>query len=394
AVLGDGIVLLNSAANHITSNTVAGNGAYDGIGVLGRDSDDNTVEANTVRDTVGQSKPPGAAAGQGIFLSSIIDFPDPEVLSGNVVVGNTVEHNASAGISNVNNADGRIADNTVEYNGVVTNANGNGIGVTLGQFNALDHVLTGLLIENNHIHHNAFSGLEIGAGGNRVLDNDASDNTVTPTNVKTERPPMFDLHDSAPDCHANTWAGNTWGVGSYSPECTTAGGTGPSPPATPVRPHPHPPADFAGKWASDVSVFRPDSGAWYVAGGSTTGYGTSGDIAVPADYDGDGHADTAVYRPSVGAWYIHNSATDTDTVVNYGLAGDLAVPADYDGDGRADVAVYRPDSGTWYIHQSSTNADVVVNYGLAGDIPVPGDYNGDGRADVAVYRPAEGGWYV
>ena len=162
-----------------------------------------------------------------------------------------------------------------------------------------------------------------------------------------------------------------------------------------------PVADFTGDAKTDVSVFRPSSGGWFVSDGATTTYGQNGDIPVPADYDGDSRTDTAVYRPSVGTWYIHNSQANTDTLVTYGVASDIPVPADYDGDGRADIAVYRPSTptyasgGTWYVHNSATNTDTIVTFGgIQGDIPVPGDYDGDERADLAIFRPAEGGWYV
>ena len=144
------------------------------------------------------------------------------------------------------------------------------------------------------------------------------------------------------------------------------------------------PGDYDGDGKTDVAVFRPSEGLWYVKGGSTIGWGIAGDVPVPADYDGDGKTDIAVFRPSEGRWYIRGGAT-----VDWGLPGDIAVPGDYDGDGTTDIAVFRPSEGRWYVHGGAT-----IGWGVSGDIPVVGDYDGDGKTDVAVFRPSEGIWYV
>jgi hypothetical protein len=144
------------------------------------------------------------------------------------------------------------------------------------------------------------------------------------------------------------------------------------------------PADFDGDGDSDVGVFRPSEGRWYVKDGASVGWGVSSDVPVPADYDGDGDADIAVYRPSEGRWYVNGGAT-----TGWGVSSDVPVPADYDGDGDADIAVYRPSEGRWYVNGGAT-----TGWGLSTDVPVPGDYDGDGDADIAVYRPSEGRWYV
>ncbi len=109
-----------------------------------------------------------------------------------------------------------------------------------------------------------------------------------------------------------------------------------------------------------------------------------------ADFDGDGRSDVSVFRPSSGIWYVMQSGTNTFTATLFGVMGDKIVPGDYDGDGRTDFAVYR--GGTWYVRRSGTGADSITQWGLATDKAVPGDYDGDGRTDIAVFR--DGVWYI
>ncbi|MEO6238791.1 MAG: FG-GAP-like repeat-containing protein [Vicinamibacterales bacterium] len=144
------------------------------------------------------------------------------------------------------------------------------------------------------------------------------------------------------------------------------------------------PGDYDGDGNPDITVFRPSNGTWYVKNGVTVVWGMPGDIPVPGDYNGDRVTDIAVFRPGTGQWYVRNVGTYA-----WGLAGDLPVHADYNGDGTTDIAVYRPSTGTWYVRNITTAV-----YGFAADIPVPGDYNGDGSADIAVFRPATGTWLV
>jgi hypothetical protein len=144
--------------------------------------------------------------------------------------------------------------------------------------------------------------------------------------------------------------------------------------------------DFDGNGTSDVSVFRPPNGRWYILGIGSTVWGTAGDIPVNGDYNGDGTTDIAVWRPSNGRWYIHVAAGSL-----WGTSGDIPVPGNYTGDpaGTTDIAVWRPSNGRWYIKGIGSYA-----WGTAGDIPVPGDYTGDGKTDIAVWRPSNGIWYI
>ncbi len=119
------------------------------------------------------------------------------------------------------------------------------------------------------------------------------------------------------------------------------------------------PADFKGNGTTDVSVFRPSTGTWFVQGGPAVSFGTSGDIPVPGAYNGDGKTDVAVFRPSTGQWFISGGPS-----VNFGTSGDIPVPGDYNGDGKTDIGVFRPSTGQWFTPAQTA-------YGVAGDIPLP-----------------------
>jgi hypothetical protein len=158
-------------------------------------------------------------------------------------------------------------------------------------------------------------------------------------------------------------------------------------------------ADFDGDGRTDVSVFRPDAGVWFILGSanqniSGIGFGGGGDILAPGDFDGDGKTDTTVFRPSEGNWYMLTKA-NTFSARQFGSNGDIPVPADYNGDGKTDIAVFRPSNGVWYIANSDSRGTFTfVQFGATGDKPVTGDYDGDGKADLAVWRPSNGVWYV
>jgi uncharacterized delta-60 repeat protein len=154
------------------------------------------------------------------------------------------------------------------------------------------------------------------------------------------------------------------------------------------------PADYDGDRKTDIAVFRPSGGNWYILKSadnsiSTVQFGASGDIPVPGDFEGDGRADTAVYR--AGNWYILYSSGNGFRADQFGIAGDKPLIADFDGDGRTDLAVYR--DGTWYV-QGTIAGFFAANFGLADDIPLPADYDGDTKSDLAVYRPSNGTWYL
>lgn len=156
---------------------------------------------------------------------------------------------------------------------------------------------------------------------------------------------------------------------------------------------------------SDLAVWRPTSGAWYVMaadGGlqAAVQWGLATDVPVPGDFDGDGKTDFSIYRPGTAGnpatWWILKSSTSTTSsfTVTFGQLNDIPVAADFDGDGQFDIAVWRPANGSWHIFSSLTQEYYSVQFGLSGDTLVPADYDGDGKADIAVWRSGDTTWYI
>lgn len=156
--------------------------------------------------------------------------------------------------------------------------------------------------------------------------------------------------------------------------------------------------DFDGDGQSDISVFRPSEGVWYILRSSDLSvqqqqFAIAGDVPVPTDLDGDGRTDIAIYRPSNGDFWSLSSISNQQINFNLGQTGDVPMPSDIDGDGRSDYVVYRPSNGNWYRVGSSSGIASTVSFGAAGDRPVIGDFDGDGLIDPAIYRPSDGNWW-
>ena len=153
--------------------------------------------------------------------------------------------------------------------------------------------------------------------------------------------------------------------------------------------------DFDGDLINDFVIVRPNEAGvtpnyqWYLLQSNfdygfplTTRWGTAGDRIVPGDYDGNGKTDIAVFRPSDGIWYVipSNASTAINTArlgFQWGMIGDIPQPADYDGDKRTDYAVLRPSTGVWYISNSNNgtyNTFSAPMWGTSTDQPATSPY--------------------
>jgi hypothetical protein len=163
--------------------------------------------------------------------------------------------------------------------------------------------------------------------------------------------------------------------------------------------------DYDGDHITDAAVYTPEDGLWYVLQSSDGGIMGGGPIAlggnqalpVPGDYDGDCVTDIAVFSMSDSEWRIRRSSDGRVERVKWGWHGTVPAPGDFDGDHATDLSVYMPNGGLWYVLRSSDGRlmeDAPISWGWHEAAPVPGDFDGDGMTDTTVYGVRERTWYA
>jgi subtilisin len=169
---------------------------------------------------------------------------------------------------------------------------------------------------------------------------------------------------------------------------------------------------------TNIGVFRPGSGRWYLDDGSGTWsgcgvdeclgpFGMLGDLPVMGDWLGTGVATIGVFRTGTGRWYIDLDGNGSWSGCSldgcwgvFGLSGDLPVAGDWDGLGLAKIGVFRPSTGRWYLDDgdgiwNGCNIDLCLGpFGSPGDLPVVGDWTNTGTDKIGIYRPRTGMWYL
>ena len=137
------------------------------------------------------------------------------------------------------------------------------------------------------------------------------------------------------------------------------------------------PGNYDGTGISELAVFRPSTGQFFIqAPGTSGGYDNvrvfssldpthnPADVPVPGNYDDtptQHFTEVSVFNPTTGAWYIQGHSKPDQF-----NPGDIPAPGDYDGLGRTETAIYRPKIAAFAVNGPAG----IIPLGVPGDVPV------------------------
>jgi hypothetical protein len=199
-------------------------------------------------------------------------------------------------------------------------------------------------------------------------------------------------------------------------------------------------ANFTKPIVSNVGLFRPSTGAWYLIDNATglwqgcaTDYcdgpfGAASDLPLVGDWKGAGQVAFGLYDTTKKTWELDGNADSTwngctqDICYNFALnttMSDHETPlvGSWSGALKYSLGVYKlvtnstttgrgkkqkittATAGYWYFDRNGNNkwdgcsVDLCYGpFGQTGDVPVVGDWNGTGVARIGVFTPQTGMW--
>ena len=166
---------------------------------------------------------------------------------------------------------------------------------------------------------------------------------------------------------------------------------------------------------TDLVVFRPSNGTWYVLPRGPSyapfrhsyarafQFGLPGDIPIVGDLDsrsqGGYFEDLIVWRPSISRLLVNDSGNgfasgQVDRQIPTGNSStDTILLGDLDGNGYNEVVTVTA-GGHWNYQDPSTNQPQTFGYGRVGDKYMLVDWDGDGRDEATVYRESSQKWFI
>ena len=208
---GDGITISGSNGNRVQGNTVARNGPFSGISVIGA-STGNEIRQNVVTDN---NMLPGTPADGRQDIGIRLEGPGADK---NKVIGNTVTGSGAEGIAvlptcldRANGCIGSKPNDGNEISGNLSHKNGtSGQGSGIRLFCVANPVAAAnTIVKNNTTDGNTTHGIEVDAVGNAQPG--PTNNKISGNSAHGNA--QFDGFDGnlTPACNTNTWDANTFG---------------------------------------------------------------------------------------------------------------------------------------------------------------------------------------